>query len=458
MTRRLLLSYLGLAVLILLILEVPLAVLGQRFERQLATNQIEKEANGLVALTADSLGESRRAQLQTLVAGYEERTGGEVTVVSVTGEVLAASSRDADRDATQEYKTVIARALGGQTAAVFSRDEGRPYAVAAAPVIEDGRLAAAVVVAAPASLTQDRIHEIWLALGIFAAGAIVVAALVGLILARSLAHSLGKLEATVDRFGRGELSSRAGETEGPEEIRSLARQFNHMAAQLDELIEAQTRFVADASHQLRSPLTALRLRIENLEATADEASVESISAVGREVQRLSRIVDGLLTLGRAGQGAPAPVEVTVAAVIAERCDAWSPLAAEKDVSIEAVDEVHSDVRRRLHPGDLEQILDNLLANAVEVSPPASRIRVVLRPSGHGQAEIHVIDQGPGLAEEDRKRAFDRFWQGSARPSGHSGLGLAIVRQLATRNGLDVALRSAQPVGLDAVVVLPPPTR
>lgn len=455
MTRRLLLSYLGLAVLILLILEVPLATLAQRFERQLATNQIEKEANGLVALIGDSVGESHRAQLQSLVASYESRTGGEVTVLSPTGDLLAASSRDADRDAAQEWKALIGRALDGQTAAVFTYDEGRPYAVAAAPVIEDSRLAAAVVLGAPAELTQNRIHEIWLALGIFAAGAIVVAALVGLVLARSLAHSLGRLEATVHRFGRGELSSRAGESEGPEEIRSLARQFNHMAAQLDELIEAQRRFVADASHQLRSPLTALRLRIENLEATADEATVESIAAVGREVQRLSRIVDGLLTLGRAGPGATVPVEVTVARVIAERCDAWSALAAEKDVSIEAVVEAHSDVRRQLHPGDLEQILDNLLANAVEVSPPASRIQVVLGRAGHGQAEIHVLDQGPGLPEEDRKRAFDRFWQGTARPSGHSGLGLAIVRQLATRNGLEVELRPGRPGGLDAVVLFPP---
>lgn len=455
MTRRLLLSYLGLAVLILLILEVPLATLAQRFERQLATNQIEKEAGALVALTADSLGDSQRARLQSLVAGYQTHTGGEVTVVSATGEVLAASSGDADRDATTEWTALIQRALDGQAAAVFTSDEGRPYAVAATPVIEDSHLAAVVVVGAPATLTENRIHEIWLALGVFAAGAIVVAALVGVVLARSLARSLGQLEATVHRFGRGELSSRAGEGDGPEEIRSLARQFNHMAAQLDELIEAQKRFVADASHQLRSPLTALRLRIENLEATADEATVDAISAVGREVQRLSRIVDGLLTLSRAGQDAAAPVEVEVAPVIADRCEAWSALGAEKDVSITAVDEVGSEVRRRLHPGDLEQILDNLLANAVEVSPPSTLIRVLLRRAGHGQVDIHVVDEGPGLAEEDRKRAFDRFWQGSARPSGHSGLGLAIVHQLATRNGLEVELRPGRPGGLDAVVHLPP---
>lgn len=454
MTRRLLLSYLALAVLILLILEVPLATLAQRFERQLATSQIEKEVNGLVALASDELTPARHTQLESVVSSYHARTGGEVTVVMPDRAILASSSDDADHDA-QEWRGVITRGLGGQSNAIYTSDEGRPYSVAAAPVVDDGQVVAAVLLGAPADVTENRIHEIWLALAVFAAGAIVVAAAAGVVLARSMALPLGRLEATVDRFGRGELSSRADETEGPGELRSLARQFNHMAAELDELVEAQKRFVADASHQLRSPLTALRLRMENLEATAADADQEPISAVGREVQRLSRIVDGLLTLGRAGADQSPPVDVDVRAVIAERCEAWSALAAEKGVAIAAAGHTRSDVRRRLQAGDLDQIIDNLLANAVEVSPPGSRITVALRQDGHGPAEIHVIDQGPGLPEEDRKRAFDRFWQGAGRPTGHSGLGLAIVRQLATRNSLDVELRAADPHGLDAVVMLPP---
>ena len=454
MTKRLLLSYLALAVLILLILEVPLATLAQRFERQLATSQIEKQANGLVALASDELSPARRTQLQSVVSNYHARTGGEVTVVTPDRTILASSSDDADHD-TQEWRGVVARGLTGQSNAIYTSDEGRPYGVAAAPVVDDGQVVAAVLLGAPTDVTENRIHEIWLALAIFAAGAIVVAAAAGVFLARSMALPLGRLESTVGRFGRGELSSRADEAEGPGEVRSLARQFNHMAAQLDDLVEAQKRFVADASHQLRSPLTALRLRLENLEATAGEGDQDSIAAAGREVQRLSRIVDGLLTLGRAAD-VPAPaVEVDVRTVIGERCDAWSALASEKEVTIEAADHARSDVRRRLQPGDLDQIIDNLLANAVEVSPPQTVITVALRQDGHGPAEIHVLDQGPGLPEEDRRRAFDRFWQGSSRPSGHSGLGLAIVHQLAGRNGLEVELREGDPAGLDAVVVLPP---
>lgn len=454
MTRRLLLSYLGLAVLILLVLEVPLATLAQRFERSLATNQAQNSVNGLIALANEDLAPSRQAELKSLVASYQARTGGEITVVSGDGVLMASSSADADHD-SREWASLSARAATGETAAMFTSDEGRPYAVAAAPAIDEGHLVATVTLAVPANFTEDRIHEIWLALAVFAAGAVVVAAIAGIVLARSLALPLGRLETTVARFGRGELAIRAQEAHGPAEVRSLARQFNHMAGRLDDLIEAQIRFVADASHQLRSPLTALRLRLENLEATTDAAGQEAIAAAGREVQRLSRVVDGLLTLGRSGEGAPPETEVEVRQVIDERCAAWAALAAEKGVALAAGGNSPVEARRRLHPGDLDQIVDNLLANAVEVSPEGSRIRVELRRGAHGREEIHVMDEGPGLAEEDRVRAFDRFWQGSHHPSGHSGLGLAIVRQLAHRNGLDVELRAGVPAGLDAVVILPP---
>jgi signal transduction histidine kinase len=454
LTKRLLFSYLGLALVILLILEVPLAVLAQRFERQLATDQIEKEANALAAVASDDLTTSRRAQLQALLESYQSRTGGEVTVLAPDGTLLATSRNDTDHD-IQQWRPLIERALAGQTSSIYTTDEGRPYVVATVPVVEEGRPVAAVVLAAPATFTQHRIHQIWLALGIFAAGAVIVAAALSVVLARSMTLSLDRLESTVGSFGKGELSSRASETQGPVEVRSLARQFNHMAGQLHDLIEAQQRFVADASHQLRSPLTALRLRLENLESMADGASEDAIAAAGREVQRLSRIVDGLLTLGQADADGGRPVEVDVGEVIEERCDAWSALAAEKGITLESANESRSEIMRRLQPGDLDQIVDNFLANAVEVSPEQSRICVVLRPVGHGIAEVHVIDEGPGLPAEDRRRAFDRFWQGADRPSGHSGLGLAIVHQLARRNDLEVELRSAGTGGLDAVVVLPP---
>ncbi len=441
------------AILILLILEVPLAVLAQRFEHDLATNQAERDANGLAAVATEDIELSNPAALRVVVSSYEVRTGGEITVVAPNGAVLAASSSDARADGQDEWKNLAERALKGQSSTLFTSDEGRPFAVASVPIASDGGSLGAVILGTPAAFTEDRIHDIWLALAAFAVGALVVSAVVGVFLARSMSLPLGRLEWAVGRLGEGDLSARAGDREGPPEIRSLARRFNQMATRLDDLVTAQKRFVADASHQLRSPLTALRLRIENLEAAADDNSAEAISAVGREVQRLSRLVDGLLALGRADQETVERREIDISEVIRERCESWSALASERNVEL-----VHEAVAPRssicrLIPGDLDQILDNLLANAVEVSPVNGQITVRISGSDGDHTEIHVVDQGPGMTTEDRHRAFDRFWQGPERPSGHSGLGLAIVRQLAVRNGLGVELRQAEPVGLDAVVSL-----
>lgn len=114
----------------------------------------------------------------------------------------------------------------------------------------------------------------------------------------------------------------------------------------------------------------------------------------------------------------------------------------------------------LVPGDLDQIVDNLLANALDACPEGSQVRVEVGPAGADSWELHVVDNGPGLGPEDRQRAFERFWQGPDRRTadnsggGGAGLGLAIVRQLAARNAIEVELRQAPEQGLDVVVRFP----
>jgi signal transduction histidine kinase len=447
-TRRLLISYLGIALVILIILELPMGVLAQRFERNLATAQAERDANGIAALANEDVERGQVANLRNLLGGFQARTGAELLVVRRDGTVLAASSSDADNDATTDWKAIAAKALSGQSASAFRSDEGAPVAVAAVPVDAVNRSLGVLVLGVPANLTEHRIHQIWLALAAFAAAALCITAALGVLLARSMARPLGHLESAVARLGHGDLSARARDDEGVPEIRSLAEQFNQMASRLDELVDAQKRFVADASHQLRSPLTALRLRLENLEATAGDGAAESAAAAGQEVQRLSRIVDGLLALGRAGQDQPEPQEVDLGEVVTQRSDAWSALAAERNVELGV--SLAPVPACRLVPGDLDQILDNLLANALEVSPDGGRIMMTVT-NDPGRIELHVVDEGPGMNAEDRMRAFDRFWQAPERPSGHSGLGLAIVGQLAARNGIKVELKDGPAGGLDAVL-------
>jgi signal transduction histidine kinase len=452
MTRRLVLSYVGLAFLILILLEVPFGLLAQRHERDMAASQAEREATGLAAVASEDVEHHRTADLNAVIGRYQARAGGELVIVDPASHVLASSRVDADNDATGEQRNLVQAALSGRSVSSFTSDEGQPWATAAVPISSDNQPAGAVLLGVLATSTENRIDNIWLALGGFAAAILALTTLVGLLLARSLARPLARLESTVTRLGDGDLSVRAGD-EGPPQVRSLARQFNQMAGRLAELVEAQNRFVADASHQLRSPLTALRLRLENLEAGAEAGSAEGIAAAAEEVQRLSRIVDGLLTLSRVGSDEPDRRTVDVETVIEGRCDAWSALAAERQVDLSPDMGTNPPATAVLVPGDLEQILDNLLANALDASPEGGRISVQLTPSDHNQFEVHVTDEGPGMSPDDRQRAFDRFWQGTGSNGGHSGLGLAIVRQLAARNQAAAELREARPSGVDAVITL-----
>jgi signal transduction histidine kinase len=222
-----------------------------------------------------------------------------------------------------------------------------------------------------------------------------------------------------------------------------------MVAKLDALVRSQESFVADASHQLRTPLTALRLRLENLERHVGPERRDELEGTLAELERLSRLVDSLLTLARADRAAIAPVAVDVGALVSERVEAWSALAAERRVGLE--ERIEGVPAARATEGRLEQVLDNLLANALEASPEGGTIVVSAARAGEW-VELHVADEGPGMAEEDRGRAFDRFWRADGSGEGF-GLGLAIVQRLVAGDGGAIELRESPSGGLDAVMLL-----
>jgi signal transduction histidine kinase len=262
---------------------------------------------------------------------------------------------------------------------------------------------------------------------------------------------LRKLEHATGRLAEGDLTARVDESDGPEEFRRVAGTFNRMAAQLNDLIDSQTQFVANASHQLRSPLTALRLRLENLDAEASALDGASIRAAAAEVTRMSRLVDGLLVLANDAAHREELQFVDVAAVARDRVIGWNDVAREQDVDI-ALDAPPTALARTL-AGAPEQLLDNLIDNALSASPPGTTITVVVRHQG-STVEVRVLDRGPGLDEESRRRAFDRFWRAPDAQPGGTGLGLAIVRQLAEASGGTSRLDARAEGGLAAEVALP----
>jgi signal transduction histidine kinase len=450
--RRLLVSYIALTALILLLLEVPLGEVFARRERDALTAVARRDASVLAVVVAESLENPKEHDIQTLADRYRTETGAEIAVTDPAGRTLVALD-PVDTSAGNDYETAVAAALLGHSAISRHYDDNGPETAVAVPIKgTSGALLGVAVVAVPAQPTESRIRAAWMALGGFAVVLLAVAALLGLWLARGLARPLLALGVASGRLGDGDLSARAA-VKGPPELAALASQFNRTASRLAELVTAQQQFVADASHQLRTPLTALRLRLENLAAELSGAPAAQLEDAQGEVDRLTRLVDGLLALSRAQQQRPASTAVDITNVVSERCAAWAALADEQDVALTVAIDADASVEATIVPGHLEQILDNLLANAVEVSPPGQGIEVGVA-DGNGTVRVHVRDHGPGLSDQERQRAFDRFWQGSAAPTGSSGLGLAIVRQLAIANGGTITLEAPEGGGLDAVLCLP----
>jgi signal transduction histidine kinase len=301
-----------------------------------------------------------------------------------------------------------------------------------------------------------RIRRSWLVLAGVGAIILAIVFLVSLRLARQVTKPLDELERAAARLGHGDLEARAPVPDSPQEIRELAESFNRTAGRLEELVSSQQAFVADASHQLRTPLAALRLRLENLEGelgAAPDAAREDVSGSLAEVARLSRLVDGLLELARAERSAAPTDLLDLGPLVDGRVEAWSALAAERGV--ELVTELEDGLVVRSEPGRLEQVLDNLLSNALEVAPPGTAVRVTGRRHPEG-VELAVLDAGPGMRPEQRGRAFDRFWRPTgADRDGGSGLGLAIVQRLVTADGGTIELDQSPEGGLAARAVLRP---
>jgi signal transduction histidine kinase len=267
-------------------------------------------------------------------------------------------------------------------------------------------------------------------------------------LARWVSRPLSTLDAAAQRLGEGELGERTAVDGGPPEVRRLAATFNTMAGRTEALVHGHRAVIADVSHQLRTPLAALRLRLDVLAAGAEGDTAAELAAAQVEIARLSRLVDGLLAVARAEQTTPRRVAVRVDEVVEERVAAWSPVAEERGVRLTA--STGSALTAAVGVGHLEQVLDNLVANALDAVDDGGSVTVGLRSVGRS-VEVRVRDDGPGMGAEAKAVAFHRFGNPEARGT---GLGLAIVHRLVTANGGAVRLEDTPGGGLTVVLELP----
>jgi len=356
--------------------------------------------------------------------------------------VRAAAQGEQARQANQPIQP-ITEAVGSRVAAAI-------------PVFLHGRygLVGTVILARSTKSLNSDIVELWVILGTIALVAMIGATLLAFGLARWVNRPLAGLDSAAARLADGDLESRAVVDSGPPELRRLATTFNTMAGRLEALVHGNRAVIADVSHQLRTPLAALRLRLDLLAADTDPATGHELAGALEELARLSRLVDGLLAVARAENVVPVPAAVDVAEVARERVVAWHPVADDRGIVLEAprADRAgpRSSVLAWIGDGHLEQVLDNLLANALDALGAGGHVTVTATATTAG-ARITVADDGPGMNAEDRERAFLRFT--TSNPNG-TGLGLAIVHRLVTSNGGTARLAETPGGGLTAIVDFP----
>lgn len=449
---RLILAFAYTLLIVIVALEVPLAVNLQR------RAQAELKTNALIQAQTIAAGIGREginADPQKLLARiYGPQAGERVIVVNTDGELVADSSGDAflGENYANDARPELVKALDtGHPVTVVrqSEDLDQEILATAAPIVDEG-VQGAVRVTQSTAEVGAAVRRTVIGLAVIGLAGLLGGMFVAYLLAGSLVRPLSRLGQVARRIGDGDLSARAGDIGGASEIRSVGEAFDDMADRVQASIRAEREFVANASHQLRTPLTGMKLRIETAMDQAPPGEVrQALEAADKEVDRLADIVSDLLASSRAAEGAAAGVSADVGDVVVRAKQRWSGRAGKHGSSLEVVG---ASGVAAASAGDLDQILDNLIENAISYAPGRISLGAALDRS---VVRLSVTDGGPGIAGDEVERVTQRFYRGRGAPSGGTGLGLAIVRDLAERWGGTVEVTSEPGAGTRVEVLLPP---
>ena len=459
MRARLAAGFLGVSLLILTVFSAPMVSFVSQAERDRLVTELERDAFILAGHAKETLATTTGAVLPSLdpyVAAYDAVSYARVVVTNSAGRAIASNDPTVVIGESFANRPEIGTALGGQpaTGERASATLGGTLVFVAVPVLSGDDVLGTVRLSHPKSHVDEQVRR--RVLGIIGAGAIslLAAAVVAVFLGSTISRPVVRLRRATETLAQGDFEAHADDSTGPREIRELARSFNTMSGRLGLMVENQRQFAGSVSHQLRTPLTALRLRLEQAESAVgsdDTAAAEAIEASRAETDRLQDMVEQLLALARLEGASAKTVDVDAVRVVQDRMELWTPLAEERGITVTL--DAPGSARCAVVEGGLEQIVDNFMDNAISVSPDGSQIMVRVTVSGE-RVVLDVEDSGPGLTDEQRELAFDRFWRGPASTGeSGSGLGLAIVRQLAVASGGEAELLGSPGGGVRARVRL-----
>ncbi len=438
-------------VLALVALEVPLAVsLGDRVGAEVRS-QAEQQAALVAATGADLLAPGAGARLGRVVTTAGGSVRGRVLVVDAAGRVVADSVGAAAPGTSYAGRPEVARALRGRRDQITrrSRTLRTDLVATAAPIVRNGRVVGAVRITQNVAAVRRATRRVLLELAGLGLVVLALGLVAGVVIAGTIARPVRRLDAAARRLARGDLDARVP-VEGSAEQRSLAHAFNDMTDRLARLLRAQRQFVADSSHQLRTPLAGLRLRLEEARHAGTRAAVaRELDAADAEARRLSHIVDELLVLSRAGEHELPGASLDLAVAAKDAADRWEGAARAAGHALRA--DAEGARRAWIARADLDRVLDALVENAIAYASSGTPIAVVATAEG-----LEIRDAGPGLAPGEEDEVFERFHRGRAGRDGPpgTGLGLAIARELTRGWDGDVVLEPRPGGGTVARIMLP----
>lgn len=442
-----------LSLLAIAALAVPLALsLADRRSAALAA-----ERGRQLATLADAAA-MPNVPLDRLVDRYHDLYGEGLLVVDTDGQVLGARGLST---ADPDVATAVDHALVDAPASHWTRivPWDRQHRLDAAGIRRDGELVGAVVIAVDISTAARDIGTGWFWVTVGCLALLVLTALVGRGLTRWVLRPLNGLERAVAEMTEG-VSGPPADVAGPPELRHFTSAFNTMAQVVRASLDRQRRLIADASHQLRNPLAAVRLRADSLEDYVAEEGRPTYGSMSAELDRLENLLQQLLRLARAeeasgsrrvGLSATGEQSTDLAEVIDERLAFWQPVADSQDQHLTHLDD-HAGSAVQLARQDVEQLLDVAIDNALRYAGPGTTVTVSAVHTDE-TVDLTVSDDGAGLSEDDLSKATSRFWRGRNDRSG-TGLGLAIAAEIAAGHGGTITVDKAAEGGLRVCYELP----
>jgi signal transduction histidine kinase len=460
---RLFALLLTLIALVVVAMLTPLAMnYATNAQRQVFIDRLQ-DTNRFALLLRDNAGVSELSAVQDELNRYYEVYGIPAVVLDAKHDVLL-SSGDVDLNDPLIAERVDTALSGRSTEEMAIWPWQHSPLVVAVPFLagEGAGVGGVVVTVSPTGALRTRVGTAWLVLAALSLSAIALFVAVADALANWVLRPVGALDRAAHAITSGDLASRAPVSKGPPELRRLGRSFNEMAATVSGALDQQRVFVAEASHQMRNPLTALMLRLHNLAAVAadehdgeltEQAKSEYDEAVG-EGQRLQRILEELLALARAERHLGAVRRVDAGAVLDERLGAWRVRADLKGQVLVRAGVASAEAIA--DPDSLGRVLDELLDNATRYAGQDGVIVAALRagPGSPGVVRLTISDDGEGLPAAERERVTDRFWRSPSHANvPGTGLGLSIVTQLLQTFGARLEVTGGPAGGLAVTCVL-----